>query len=170
MNKIQHYRERAGYTQSDLADIMQVSTKTITRWESGVSNPDYTQGYKLARILKVPMVDILPEPEESSHFEAIRREIATWQRYVMLEMPTIIEKEVLAVDPEFDFVGKDITSLKGLAMLPQTGAVKAQIEYLNYITSLSAQLPPDPSSVKSIREREIREALEWMERTWVKPQ
>ena len=60
MNHLQKYRIKAGYTQQELADLMQVCTKTVKQWEDGSTKPDYEQAYQLASILKVEFWDIFP--------------------------------------------------------------------------------------------------------------
>ena len=41
-DKIILYRKRKGLTQEELADLLEVSRQTVTKWESGVSP---TKGY-----------------------------------------------------------------------------------------------------------------------------
>ena len=50
---IKELREEKGYTQKELADLMQVSFQTISKWETGANYPDITHIPKLADIFGV---------------------------------------------------------------------------------------------------------------------
>ena len=52
-------RKELGYTQQSLADKLYVTDKAISKWERGLSLPDISLLRKLAKILKVDVVDIL---------------------------------------------------------------------------------------------------------------
>ena len=50
---IKELREEKGLTQKELADLMQVSFQTISKWETGANYPDITHIPKLADIFGV---------------------------------------------------------------------------------------------------------------------
>lgn len=52
-------RNAQGYSQKDLADLLCVSFKTISHWESGYSEPSLEMLIKLKNILKVDFEDLL---------------------------------------------------------------------------------------------------------------
>jgi transcriptional regulator with XRE-family HTH domain len=56
---IANRRKELGYTQQSLADKLYVTDKAISKWERGLSLPDITLLRKLAKILKVDVIDIL---------------------------------------------------------------------------------------------------------------
>ena len=57
--KIKELREAAGMTQADLADRLQVSVPTVSRWESGVIRPSVGNLIELAEIFGVTTDAIL---------------------------------------------------------------------------------------------------------------
>ena len=50
---IKELREQRGMTQKELAEKMQVSFQTISKWENGVNMPDITNIPKLADLFEV---------------------------------------------------------------------------------------------------------------------
>lgn len=52
-------RVDAGYTQSEVARIMQVSKNTIVSWEKGTREPKVTQAIKLCELYNRPSDDII---------------------------------------------------------------------------------------------------------------
>ena len=50
---IKELREAKGYTQKELAELMQVSFQTVSKWENDVNYPDITQIPKLADVFGV---------------------------------------------------------------------------------------------------------------------
>ena len=58
--KLKILREEQGLTQDDLAKMVGVSSKTISRYESGESNPRYPRIYDdLAEALKIDKLELL---------------------------------------------------------------------------------------------------------------
>lgn len=49
-NRLRTWRETRGYTQEELADLLEVSTQQVYRWESGKNDPT---GDYLARMAKL---------------------------------------------------------------------------------------------------------------------
>ena len=58
-NRIRELREAAGMTQADLAERLQVSVPTVSRWESGVIRPSVGNLIELAEIFGVTTDAIL---------------------------------------------------------------------------------------------------------------
>ena len=56
--RLKHYRKQRGLTQQELADLLGVSNKSVSRWESG-SYPDVATLGPLARALGVTVDDLL---------------------------------------------------------------------------------------------------------------
>ena len=57
-NKLKKYRTNAGLTQADLADLVQVSRKTINTVENGVFVPSTKLSLSIAKILNQPVEEI----------------------------------------------------------------------------------------------------------------
>ena len=69
---IKSLRNTAGLTQRQLAEKLEISDRTLARWESGESRPDLEYIYKLARIFGVQPGRIVP-PHRETEEEAYRR-------------------------------------------------------------------------------------------------
>lgn len=54
-NRIRELREAAGMTQADLADRLQVSVPTVSKWENGVIRPSVSNLMELAEIFETTM-------------------------------------------------------------------------------------------------------------------
>lgn len=52
--KIVIHRRRRHISAKELAEMLGVSTSTVSRWESGKSEPDYKTIMKIREILEVP--------------------------------------------------------------------------------------------------------------------
>ncbi|MBO4838068.1 MAG: helix-turn-helix transcriptional regulator [Lachnospiraceae bacterium] len=63
-DKIQTARKRAGLSQVDLADAMGVSRQSVSKWETGESNPDIGKLAQLAKVLNVSADWLLSEEED----------------------------------------------------------------------------------------------------------
>ncbi len=56
-NKINYYRQQAGMTQEQLAERMNVTRQTVSNWERGVNEPDFTGLCKLAEVFGITLND-----------------------------------------------------------------------------------------------------------------
>lgn len=52
---LKYLRQRSGYSQQDLADLLKISKSTIGMYEQGRRNPDYETLEKIADIFNVDM-------------------------------------------------------------------------------------------------------------------
>lgn len=55
---LQYYRKQNNLTQEDLAEQMQVSRQSVSKWENGEAMPDLENVIKLADILRVNLDDL----------------------------------------------------------------------------------------------------------------
>ena len=62
--KIQKLRKDCGYTQEDLADILNVSRQSVSRWESDIAFPETEKLITLAKLFKCS-IDYLLNPENN---------------------------------------------------------------------------------------------------------
>ena len=58
-NTIKNLREKQNLTQAELASLLHVSDKTVSKWETGRGFPDITFLEPLANLLKVSIVELL---------------------------------------------------------------------------------------------------------------
>ena len=56
---IAEQRKRKGLTQAQLAETLDVSNKTISRWERGINLPDYDQVLTLSNLFEVDVRDFM---------------------------------------------------------------------------------------------------------------
>lgn len=56
---IAEQRRRLGLTQEQLAETLDVTNKTISRWERGINLPDYDQVLKVCELFHVDIEDFL---------------------------------------------------------------------------------------------------------------
>lgn len=62
--KIADLRKKKGFTQAQLADLLNISNKTVSRWETGEGYPEITLLSTLASALGVTVDELLAEPTE----------------------------------------------------------------------------------------------------------
>lgn len=63
MTRIKELREAKRLTQEQLAEVFGFDRSTVTKWESGDSNPRSKDLPKLARVLGVTIDELLKEAE-----------------------------------------------------------------------------------------------------------
>ena len=56
---IKELREKRGMTQAQLADILSVSDKAVSKWETGAGYPDITLIEPIAAALRVSVAELL---------------------------------------------------------------------------------------------------------------
>ena len=57
--RIREHRERLGLTQQTVADHLNVTRQTVSRWEGGGRYPDLLTAKRLADFLKVSLDDLV---------------------------------------------------------------------------------------------------------------
>ena len=62
-NKINQLRKLSGMTQEQLAEKLNVSRQTISKWEAGGTSPDLDSIVKVSKIFHVSLDDLLTEGE-----------------------------------------------------------------------------------------------------------
>lgn len=63
-DKITKLRKRKGYTQEELASIMEVSRQSVFKWESGENTPDLEKIRKLTKVFNVSFDELLDDDRE----------------------------------------------------------------------------------------------------------
>lgn len=59
MLALRKYRTKKGYTQKQIAEILEVVPSCVAQWESGVRKPDLVMLKKLAELLECTADDLL---------------------------------------------------------------------------------------------------------------
>lgn len=70
--KIAQLRKEKGFTQKEVADFLNVSDKAVSRWESGVGNPDMNLIPKIAKLFGVS-ADYLFDNDEQEDTQTLER-------------------------------------------------------------------------------------------------
>lgn len=65
-DRIKAAREAAGMSQSDLARAAGVQRQLVSRWENGTHNPGLYNSVILARVLNIPLENLMKEKEETT--------------------------------------------------------------------------------------------------------
>ena len=65
--RIKLYREKNGYSQEDLARILDVTRRTVSRWEQNSSKPNEVELKRLATLIGVTEEELLNENDGISH-------------------------------------------------------------------------------------------------------
>lgn len=58
MKNLKEIREERGVSQQELADMLQVSQKTVSSWECGYRNPGTKKMQQIEDIFKIPKEEI----------------------------------------------------------------------------------------------------------------
>ena len=66
-NGLKKARKLKGITQSELAEVMEVTLKTVMNWEQGIVNPDLETVIKLADLLECDLDYLTGRLEEPTH-------------------------------------------------------------------------------------------------------
>lgn len=63
---IRYYREKKGYSQEQLAQLLFVTRQTVSNYETGRSRPDVETLVKLAGLLNIEVTDLIYGPRQIS--------------------------------------------------------------------------------------------------------
>lgn len=72
-NNIKKWRDKIGKTQEELADYMNVSVPTVSRWETGVNDVTLTRLKNIAEYFNITVPELLSDPEDITRFFKARR-------------------------------------------------------------------------------------------------
>lgn len=84
-------RKEKGYTQQELADLLFVTDKAISKWERGLSLPDSNVYSKVAHLLDLDIEDLLPSNSATQ-----------WSGYIKLDESNNLYKKKLGTQTVFE--------------------------------------------------------------------
>lgn len=93
-DKLLLYRKHEGMSQQQLAEILNVSRQTITRWENNINQPSDLELKKISALLGISEADLLKDDasglkeESSSNVEEIINDIS----YSVVEQRKVLEE------------------------------------------------------------------------------
>ncbi len=73
-------RRQSGLSQKSIAELLDVSAITISRWENGTREPRLNDIYRYALVIGVPVLDIF-DNDEFTHSEA-----PLWERQLLARL------------------------------------------------------------------------------------
>lgn len=79
---IRSARERAGYTQLQLAEMLGVGQAAVSHWERGANLPTLSQRVTLAELLSIPVEQLIPEvgASQGPDREELQRLVSAFSR------------------------------------------------------------------------------------------
>jgi putative transcriptional regulator len=66
-NRLEELRIKNGWTQQELADLVEVSRQTIISLENGRYNPSILLAFRLARLFKLQIEELFLYSDEENH-------------------------------------------------------------------------------------------------------
>lgn len=94
---ISESRKQIGYTQKQLADFLYVSDKAVSKWERGLSLPDYSLISKLSMILDIDIEHLIPN--------SIFSKVLDWEGVLFINRKNgINEKTIIHNKPLIEYL------------------------------------------------------------------
>ena len=84
-NNITYFRKRSNLTQGKLAEMINYSDKSVSKWERGDGIPDITVLVKLAEIFEITVNDLVSEDKPEEKIIPARQ-----RRHILLDIMSII--------------------------------------------------------------------------------
>lgn len=72
--KLKKAREQIGYSQQDVADKLNISRQSISRWENGWTYPDIENLIVLSNLYNVSLDELLKEDEQNNRGDELSEE------------------------------------------------------------------------------------------------
>ena len=70
-NRLYELRKRAGLSQAELARMVGVTNKAVSKWETGSAKPGFDTAHRLADALNVTIGDLIVAPESDKKITKI---------------------------------------------------------------------------------------------------
>lgn len=109
--KLKRYREEKGITQQELAEILEVSDKSISKWELGNGYPSKRNMLKISEILDISVETLLLE-EKNDDKEKIKLSINySLISYIIIFAATLMIKGLIDAEQYQNILSKDIVEI-----------------------------------------------------------
>ncbi|AGN33447.1 DNA-binding protein (plasmid) [Pseudomonas fluorescens A506] len=95
--RIRSLRKAKGITQAVLAEALECEIATISRYERGDNPPDSEQLLKLAKLLGVSPMDILPSESDIAREQVIELRATLLELIYKIESPLLLEKLIKTI-------------------------------------------------------------------------
>ena len=108
--KLKEYREQKGLTQEDLAELLDVSDKSISKWELGNGYPSKKNMIKISELLDVSL-EVLMIEEQAEDNRLKRSFKYALISYCIIFALTLVIKTIKEGDHYHDILSRDITEI-----------------------------------------------------------
>lgn len=92
--RIRQFREESGLSQQELAEKLDISFQQLQKYEYGQSSITVERLIQLSQVLHVPMVKLIPSPEEDADLHSTGDEASVYSPY---ERVIVNPEEVLVL-------------------------------------------------------------------------
>jgi len=109
--KLKRFREEKGITQQELAEILEVSDKSISKWELGNGYPSKRNMLKISEILDISVETLLIE-EKNDDKEKVKLSIKySLISYIIIFTVTLIIRGLASAEQYQNILSKDIIEI-----------------------------------------------------------
>lgn len=138
--KILFLRKKQGMSQEELAEKMNVSRQSVSRWEVGTAQPDATNILQLSKIFGVTTDYLLNDDYESDEDIPCVKEVQDsqkkkniWYRILLSSVSLLLIMTILCLFAACGFLGAGIDNLDiGFVMLAIVIATLAGVCFVGY--------------------------------------
>ena len=94
-NKIAEFRKKENLSQEQLAEKIDVTRQTISKWELGETNPNIEQAKKLAKVFKVSLDELTGNSLETEIIDKVAKTEKMTKVIVKLSIVTTILSSII---------------------------------------------------------------------------
>ena len=93
LENIKTLRESKGYTQENMAELLEITQSSYARFERGATKTDLKTIFLIAEVLKMDIIDVITYPEKYVNINDISTEITTPEPEVTLQIKITGDKK-----------------------------------------------------------------------------
>lgn len=125
-DKIYNLRKKKNMSQEDLASVLNVSRQTISKWETGESNPDFDKIVPLCDFFDISTDELMREENYTLETEIVR--VNQKNKSLTISMCIVIFVVMCILGSVFDEIGVN-DSIMLIVMLPCLAAIAIILVY-----------------------------------------
>lgn len=157
---ISEYRKKNKLTQAALAEILFVSNKTVSRWETGAGEPDLEQLARISELIGVPVAKLIggaDEPDvDAAGGAAAKSKIFPFVVFALLALLVVTAAVLPPVLVLSSRVSEEPLPPPGLVPAPEV-TLKFEAEYA-HLKAMNPQLDGDGQLRRTVGDRQQRSA------------
>ncbi len=139
--KLKEMRNERGMTQRELAEALHVSFQTVSKWESGINEPDFATLKELAKILSTTTSELLGEESSVSEVDKPKDDF--------LGYCDICNKEIHKKDKKHSVEKKSPNGIKETVLICDSCFKKREEETNERIKEINASIKKDEQKKSS---------------------